>query len=155
MDPPDPLGWFDWARWYMQYYIIYINIYVSKSREKSYGKTHTRQHPSAAKALFCSVIGVPVCATLACWQVSSMFQSKSVWSLQWVGHRSPGYPHQQLAWDMPAWEHGHRTGEVQTHGLSTPLGTMGVGEEMIFQKDREPAGLRPASSWAKSRAKKG
>ena len=61
---------------------IYIYIYVSKSREKPYGKTHTRQHPSAAKALFCSVIGVPVCATLACWQVSSMFQSKSVWSLQ-------------------------------------------------------------------------
>ncbi len=28
---------------------------VSKSREKTYGKTHTytRQHPTAAKALFC------------------------------------------------------------------------------------------------------
>ena len=38
--------------------------------------------PHSSKSPLLSVIGVPVCATLACWQVSSMFQSKSEWSLQ-------------------------------------------------------------------------
>ena len=41
------------------------------------------QRPSAAKASFCSVIGVPVCATLACWQVMLKSREiKSEWSLQ-------------------------------------------------------------------------
>ena len=38
--------------------------------------------PHSSKSPLLSVIGVPVCATLASWQVSSMFQSKSEWSLQ-------------------------------------------------------------------------
>ena len=66
------------------YLYTFLSIkYVSKSREKSYGKTHTHKTaPHSSKSPLLSVIGVPVCATLACWQVSSMFQSKSEWSLQ-------------------------------------------------------------------------
>ena len=61
------------------------NKKMSASHEKSPTEKHTHIHkaaPHSSKSPLLSVIGVPVCATLACWQVSSMFQSKSEWSLQ-------------------------------------------------------------------------
>ena len=55
-----------------------LNLRVSRSLH-----THTHKTaPHSSKSPLLSLIGVPVCATLACWQVSSMFQSKSEWSLQ-------------------------------------------------------------------------
>ena len=44
---------------------------VSKSREKSYGSTTLTAPQQQQSAPFWSVFGVPVCATLACWQVTS------------------------------------------------------------------------------------
>ena len=59
------------------------NKKMSASHEKSPTEKHTHKTaPHSSKSPLLSVIGVPVCATLACWQVSSMFQSKSEWSLQ-------------------------------------------------------------------------
>ena len=59
------------------------NKKMSASHEKSPTGKHTHKTaPHSSKSPLLSVIGVPVCATLACWQVSSMFQSKSEWSLQ-------------------------------------------------------------------------
>ena len=85
---------------------------MSAGNEKSpTDKTHTRQHPSAAKASFCSVIRVPVCATLACWQVMSISREiKSVWSLQMdqipavptrleVGTNPPSLPTGDQRWE--------------------------------------------------------
>ena len=73
-------------------------------------KTHHKQHPSAAKASFCSVIGVPVCAALACWQVMSRSKESKVWSLQMdqipavptgpaVGTNPPSLPTGDQRWE--------------------------------------------------------
>ena len=60
------------------------NKKMSASHEKSPTEKHTHTQDSTPQQQKPSFVcdRVPVCATLACWQVSSMFQSKSEWSLQ-------------------------------------------------------------------------
>ena len=91
----------------------YIYIYICQQvTRKVLRKRHIHeQHPSAAKASFCSVIGVPVCATLACWQVMLKSREiKSEWSLQMdqipavptgleVGTNPPSLPTGDQRWE--------------------------------------------------------
>ena len=73
-----------------------IYLYVSKSREKSYG-TSIRQHPSnRSSSTFSFCVWVPVCATLACWQVSKWDQKCSGSNPRWSLSGGPNIqPYQQ------------------------------------------------------------
>ena len=91
-------------------------INMSASHEKSPTELTFRQHPSSrSSSTFSFCVWVPVCATLACWQVSSetrsvLGQSKMV-PVRWtkypavptglaVGTNPPGLPSGDHRWEV-------------------------------------------------------
>ena len=103
-------------RWF---YFLYKFASMSASHEKSPTELTLRQHPSSrSSSTFSFCVWVPVCATLACWQVSNetrsvLGQTKMV-PVRWtkypavptglaVGTNPPGLPSGDHRWGVWEW----------------------------------------------------
>ena len=99
--------------------ILVLLLLMSASHEKSPTELTLRQHPSSrSSSTFSFCVWVPVCATLACWQVSNetrsvLGQTKMV-PVRWtkypavptglaVGTNPPGLPSGDHRWGVWEW----------------------------------------------------